>query len=164
MEELAKEFGKIYTLLFKNYSKNHTLDELINYHNKIGKDGDLITYGEALDIFESICENDKIMKLIKDLKDRIKPIENYKFEIGYESKHELLPIEYRLNTIMLRSSLKQIQYNVSIKNASLLTGIPETTIKQACQQERLLNTLKTSNTWIVNLNEIAEYWGLQNNN
>lgn len=161
MIKAINKFAKIYTLLFKHYSKNHTLQELIEYHDRFGKNGTLITYGDALDKFRSICTSDSIMALINELQGEIEPIKDYRFEIGYDSVHNLLPIEYKLNTMMLRGAFKNIQNDTNIKNASKITGISESAIKQACQQGRLINTCKSGKSWIVNLNEIKEYWGLE---
>lgn len=38
--------------------------------------------------------------------------------------------------------------------------ITETAVKQACQQERLLNTQKIGKTWLVHIPECRAYWNI----
>lgn len=38
--------------------------------------------------------------------------------------------------------------------------VTESAVKQACQQERLLNTKKIGKTWIVNIEECRAYWNI----
>ncbi len=51
-------------------------------------------------------------------------------------------LENELDQYVLRRTFFMITSMVTIKDASELLDIPEITIKQACQQERLLNTEK----------------------
>ena len=51
---------------------------------------------------------------------------------------------------------------VKIKDAikELNNKVTETAIKQACQQERLLNTKKVGKTWMVHIPECRAYWNI----
>lgn len=161
MEELIKEFATLYTLTFKHYFRNgYPLDEIDKYADAIGKEGTLITYGEALNNLISVCHSETLLKRMHELACKFDEVSHYRFEVGYSYVQELTPLEYRLNNIMLKTSFKCTQHDVLLKYASDITGIPETTIKQACQQGRLINVSKAGKVWLVNLNEVKEYWGI----
>ncbi|MGV2685418.1 hypothetical protein GNF82_13600 [Clostridium perfringens] len=48
--------------------------------------------------------------------------------------------------------------SITIKQAAEKTGVSESAIKQACQQDRLLNKRKVGTTWLVSETEVREYW------
>lgn len=160
MEKYAvEEFGKIFVLLFKHFTTiGYKTKDLYEFSVYICREGELITYGECLYRFKNICKSDKIKDMIIDLEKHIEPIKNLRFEYGYENTKELTDKEYKINVMMLKSVLKTMQNDTTLKVASELTLISESTIKQACQQGRLLNVYKSGATWIVNLNEVAKYW------
>lgn len=159
MEELIKEFATLYTLTFKHYFRNgYPLEEIDKYAEAIGKEGTLTTYGEALNNLMSVCHSEILLKRMWNLACKFDEVSCYRFEVGYSYAQKLTPLEYRLNNIMLKTSFKCIQNDMSLKDASIITGVPETTIKQACQQERLINVSKVGKIWLVNLNEVKEYW------
>lgn len=164
MEELVIEFTKIFVLLFKYLTRiGHSTKELYKFSVQVANKGELVTYGECIAKFREICPSDKILVMIDDLEPRLKPIENLTFEYGYTNSKELSLLEYKLNNVMLKTVLRLIDNDTTLKNASKFTGIPENTIKHACQQERLMNVYKAGSGWIVNLNEIEEYWDCKSN-
>ena len=40
-------------------------------------------------------------------------------------------------------------------------GLTESAVKQACQQQRILNTKKIGKSWIVHIPECRAYWNIQ---
>ena len=48
---------------------------------------------------------------------------------------------------------------VGIKYIVENLGLSENAIKQACQQENLLNTQKVGKTWLIHISECRSYWG-----
>ena len=49
---------------------------------------------------------------------------------------------------------------VGIKDIAKYLGLTESAVKQACQQNRLLNTRKIGKTWLVHIPECRAYWGI----
>lgn len=161
MEKLVEQFGEIYVLIFKYLSRLGICASVsYKFLNQTESDG-FPTYGEYLSKFKKLCQSNKIMDMIEDLEKDIDPIKDLRFEDKHDITGELTCLEYRLNTVMLKTVIKLIREDVPLQVASKLTGIPETTIKHACQKERLMNVYKRGNSWVVNLNEIQEYWGCE---
>lgn len=153
---LVQEFAKIHVLLFKTLSRSGVVyEDYLNLDDIIVNEDKLKTYKNVLSYYKIINKNKDIDKMILNLESRYVSIENLRFNLIDKN---LSKREYRLNAIFYKEIVTIIRNDISIRIAAKLTGITETTIKQACQQERLLNTYKISNNWIVNLKEVKEYW------
>lgn len=155
-DDLVKEFARIHVLLFKTLSRNGVVyEDYLNLDHIIVNEDKLKTYKNVMSYYKTINKNEDIDKMISSLELIYKPIEDLRFNIIDKN---LNIREYRLNAIFYKEIVNIIRCDISIRIAAKLTGITETTIKQACQQERLLNTYKISKNWIVNLKEVQEYW------
>lgn len=153
---LIKEFAKIHVLLFKTLSRSGVVyEDYLNLDSVVVSENKLKTYRNVLSYYKIINKNEDISKMILNLESRYMLIENLRFNITDKS---LSRRECRLSAIFYKEIVTIIRNDISIKIAAKLTGITETTIKQACQQERLLNTYKVANKWVVNLKEVKEYW------
>ena len=156
IENVIIEFTKVHVVFFKTLKRNffyknyqRSFEEMIYKH-----DGH--TYKEVLDFYKETNENLLINDMILNLEKRIDLIADFYFGLhGANFTSE----NYRINAIFYRSIVDIIAYDINIKIATDITGISETTIKQACQQGRLINTYKVGKIWIVNLKEMSEYWG-----
>ncbi|APR02742.1 hypothetical protein CLQ_13423 (plasmid) [Clostridium botulinum Af84] len=104
-----------------------------------------------------IRNNEDIINDIVELKDKIDNSEIKELHFGMETYSHL---EYELDQYVFRRTFFMITSMVTIKYASELLDIPEITIKQACQQERLLNTEKIGRGWRVHLPECRAYWNI----
>ena len=123
------------------------------------------TYGLAIANLKSnifkYCDNstylkESVIKLEEIINNH--PIKDIRF--GLEPQKKFTKEEVQLDIYKLQQTLSLTTGMISIKNAAEIIGVPESTIKQACQQERLMNTIKISKTWIVNLNECKTYWNI----
>ncbi|APH14019.1 hypothetical protein NPD5_3828 [Clostridium sporogenes] len=119
-----------------------------------------VTYSKAIDNLLKhsrmrIHDNDDIINNIVELKDKIDNSEIKDLHFGMAVSSGL---ENELDQYVLRRTFFMITSMVTIKDASELLDIPEITIKQACQQERLLNTEKIGRGWRVHLPECRAYW------
>lgn len=157
LEILVKDFVKIHVILFKTIQRNSaTYYDYKKILDIIVYDDQFKTYKDVFNFYKEKNKNETINHLLKKLEHRFYLIENVKF--GLTSK-DLLPIDYKINSMFYCGIIKLIAHDVNIKLASELTGITEAAIKQACQQERLLSVYKIGKTWVVNLYEVSEYWG-----
>lgn len=159
MEKLVQEFGEIQVLVFKHTSRFDMYSPI--RYKFFDQTKSCITYGECLYELKRISKSNKIINMIEDFEKRFDPIKDLRFEIKHDITGSLTCLEYMLNTVMLKTIIDFIKEDVPLQTASKLTGIPETTIKHACQKERLLNVYKRGNSWVVNLKEIKEYWGCE---
>lgn len=121
-----------------------------------------ITYAKAVEnLFKHaknrIHDKQDILDDILELKNRINESEIKELQFGMETHSEL---EYELDQYVLRRTFYMITSMLTIKDASELLEIAESTIKQACQQERLLNTEKIGRNWRVHIPECRAYWNI----
>ena len=61
---------------------------------------------------------------------------------------------------MLKRKFFMINEMVGIKELCSILGLTESAVKQACQQERLLNTKKIGKNWMVHIPECRAYWNI----
>ncbi|NFC67304.1 DNA-binding protein [Clostridium botulinum] len=121
-----------------------------------------LTYSKAIDNLLKhakmrIHDKKDIIDNILELKNRINDSEIKELHFGMETSSHL---EYELDQYLLRRTFFMITSMLSIKDAAELLGITESAIKQACQQERLLNTEKIGRNWRVHLPECRAYWNI----
>lgn len=122
-----------------------------------------VTYSKAVEnLFKHakmrIHDKQDIIYNILELQDKIDNSEIKDLRFGMITSSGL---EHELDQYVFRRTFFMITSMVTIKDASKLLSIPEITIKQACQSERLLNTEKIGRSWRVHLPECREYWNIQ---
>lgn len=167
-KELIKEMVKLQVLYVRWVERNTDL--------RCHSFGDLdvilkgkkftITYKEAVENLktniEKYCENDYLLKSVLQLKKNIYESELSNLRFGYEPQKKFTDLEYSLNIEVLQRTIFMLNGMVEIKHIVENLGIKESTIKQACQQERLLNTKKLGRTWMVHIPECRSYWDIPN--
>lgn len=125
------------------------------------------TYGAAAEnLYENMkkyCNNNVyLMENTLQLKENIldSKIQNLRF--GIEPQLKFSEKEKNLDTELTRRQLYYTSNMVSIKDVVGIFNnvVTESAVKQACQQERLLNTKKIGKTWIVNIEECRAYWNI----
>lgn len=124
------------------HSQNLTIVKATNYlKNKIDKDSNIAYLKDEISELQEEINNSSI--------------KNYKFWNGKFSKEE-----NKLDNLVMKRLFFMETSFAGIKQAEEYTGVTESTIKQACQQERLLNTKKLGKSWLVHLPEVRAYWNI----
>lgn len=100
--------------------------------------------------------NEEIIKLEKAIMES--NLKDLRF--GVEPQKKFTKKEHELDTYKLQVTFFMINEMVGIKYIVENLGIAETTVKQACQQERLLNTKKIGKNWMVHIPECRAYWNI----
>lgn len=145
-------------------AKNTGFRQMITYRDLekiILKNSTYATYGEAArNLKENIqlfSRNEYLKKSIFELEQKVisSNIKNLRFGLAPSLTKE----EHDLDTFMMRVRFLFLDH-AEIKKISEVTGIKISTIKQACQSERLLNTQKVGATWMASLHEVKQYWRL----
>ena len=118
----------------------------------------------SLDLKDNIIKNSSIEYLLLEIvklheEINLSPIKDYKFW-----RAGLNDAEEKLDTLAVNRLFYMDASYVTITTASEELGITESAIKQACQQERLLNTRKLGKTWLVHIPECRAYWNKPNCN
>lgn len=157
MEDLIIEFANLHIAFLRSLNNSGvTYEEYEKLMNKINQTNGTLTYGEILDKYRHKTKDANVMKMIVDLDNKIDVIRDLR--MGGIHVSGLTSIEYMLQSIFYR----YLYYNLislrPLKIASDLTGIPVTSIKQACQQGRLKKALKANGSWKVDVSEVKEYW------
>lgn len=133
------------------------------------------THGKVQEVLYRGCDFANASEAIKNLKrniferthsaalkERVEKLEKNShndFKIGVDRKNSFSEEERELNYKMMQFYIELLNGMLTIKDASNILNIPESTIKQACQQERIMNTQKIGKTWVVNIEECKTYWG-----
>lgn len=108
-----------------------------------------------------LCGNsDYLVSETLKLKEEIENNDIKELRFGLEPRKKFTELENELNTELTKYHLLYNSDTVEIKKAAeILDGkVTESAIKQACQQERLMNTKKVENVWLVSLSECRNYW------
>jgi hypothetical protein len=123
------------------------------------------TYHQAVENLKSnikmYCKSDYLLESVLKLEAEIEDSNISNLRFGLEPQKKFSDLEKELDTEMLKRKLFMITEMVGIKDAAEMLGLTETAIKQACQQERLLNTKKISKLWLVHIPECKEYWNIK---
>lgn len=127
------------------------------------------TYKEAVDnLYSNIkqfCkENDYLMEEVLILKEEVENSSIKELRFGREPQKRFLDEENLLDSYMLKRTFFMINEMVGIKDAAEMLDLTESAIKQACQQERLLNTRKVGKSWMVHIPECRSYWNKPDTN
>ena len=100
------------------------------------------------------------MSEVIKLKEEIENSNIKELRFGLEPQKKFTELESELDMELTKYHLLYNSDTVEIKRVvELLDGkVTESAIKQACQQERLMNTKKVGNVWLVSLSECRNYW------
>lgn len=113
---------------------------------------------------DKYCKNEylsgEIIKLSKEIENS--SIKDLRF--GLEPDKKFSEMEYELDKYEMMCRLFMSTSMVGIKYIVENFGLTESAVKQACQQERLLNTTKIGRNWMVHIPECANYWNIQYKN
>lgn len=167
-ERMVADLVKLQFLVIR-YVERHTGLKYITLRdvdNVITNGRPTITYSRAI---ENLYKHAKIRirncKIILDriveLKSKIDNSELGKFKFGINTPTK---IEHELDQYLLRRTFFMSTGMVGIKDAAKILNITESAIKQACQQERLLNTKKIGRNWVVHIPECKVYWDIKDIN
>ena len=112
-----------------------------------------------------LCKNsDYLVSETIKLKEEIENSTIKELRFGLEPRKKFTELENELNTELTKYHLLYNSDTVEIKKAAEILDckVTESAIKQACQQERLMNTKKVGNVWLVSISECRNYWNIQN--
>ena len=167
--EIVKKMAKL-NILCARYSERHNIircktwrdiDRLIT-GNKL-----TIKYKDAADVLynniSKICgANEYLVKSALELKVEIYNSDIKDLRLGLEPQRKFTDEENKLDQELIRQKFFYNSEMLEIKEAvEILNGtVTESAIKQACQQERLLNTQKIGKTWLVSGPECRAYWNI----
>lgn len=123
------------------------------------------TYLEAINnlkanIIKHCSSSEYITREMVNLLQDIKESNIKDFRTGVEPKIKFTKEERELDTHRVKRTFFMIGEMVDIKYMAKELGLTESAIKQACQQERLLNTKKIGNNWTVHIPECRAYWNI----
>lgn len=170
-KEIVKELVKLQILCMRWVERNTTLKckthrdmEKILTNNKL-----TCTYGEAVENLKTnitkLCNNSPyLLEEIIKLENEVNNSDIKSLRFGVEPQKKFTEEENELANYKLERTFFMINEMVGIKDAAEILGLTETAIKQACQQERLLNTTKVGKTWLVHLPECRFYWNIKDDN
>ena len=123
-----------------------------------------VTYGEAVHNLkmniEKHCKNDYLIESVSKLKEDIANSDICDLKFGVEPKGGFSKLENMLDTEGLNRRFFMLNEMVGIKYIVENLGLTDSAVKQACQQERLLNTKKIGNNWMVHIPECRAYWNI----
>lgn len=112
-----------------------------------------------------LCKNsDYLVSETIKLKEEIENSTIKELRFGLEPSKKFTELENELDTELTKYHLLYNSDTVEIKKAAEILDckVTESAIKQACQQERLMNTKKVGNVWLVSISECRNYWNIQN--
>lgn len=113
-----------------------------------------------VETIKTYCKSDYLLEEAIKLLDIVKISDIREHRFGYNPQNRFNEEEDRLDNIKTIKAIQMIGYLNSIKDVAKELKLPESRIKQACQQERLLNTKKVGKTWLVDKKECEKYWNL----
>lgn len=123
------------------------------------------TYGEAIKNLkkniEQYCKNSVLIEEVSKLEEDINNSDIKELRFGIEPQRKFTPIEKELDNERIKRQLYMTGEMVGIKYIVENLGLTESAVKQACQQQRILNTKKIGKSWIVHIPECRAYWNIQ---
>ena len=167
--ELVRKLTKLQILCMRYVERNTSLRcrSFRDMDRIITKNKLTCTYREAVenlqDNIKKYCNNSSYLtEEILNLKENMNNSSIKDLRFGIEPQKKFTEEENRLDEEMLKRKFFMTNCMVKIKDAikELNNKVTETAIKQACQQERLLNTKKVGKTWMVHIPECRAYWNI----
>lgn len=111
------------------------------------------TYLQAVDNLKNnilkYCDNNYLTEEVLRLEISIKNSTIKDLRFGVEPQKKFTEEENKLDQYKIECTLFMLNDMVPIKYVVENLGLTESAVKQACQQERLLNTRKVGKTWLV---------------
>lgn len=166
-KELIKQMVKLQVLCVRWVERNTNLQcKTFGDMDRILKGGKLtITYKDAVknlrSNIEKHCKNEYLLNSILELTTEINNSEISDLRFGFEPQRKFTNLEQELDNEVLKRTMYMTGEMVGIKYIGEHLGVAETTVKQACQQERLLNTTKVGKSWVVHIPECRAYWNIK---
>ena len=166
-EDMVSDLAKLHVLLIRYVERNTNLKVVSMKDFEMVLQGGKMTCTYAWGIqtlkkyITQFCKNEKIIELMKDLEERILNSDLKDMRFGISPQRKFTDLEYELNDLLSR---RQMYMNIEMKSLAFISeqiGLSVSTIKQACQQERLLNTQKHGKTWLAHIDECREYWNIE---
>ncbi|MBW6408782.1 hypothetical protein [Clostridium weizhouense] len=165
-KEIIKQLVKLQILTMRWIERNTNLQcsthrdmERILTSNKL-----TCTYLIAINNLKSTiikyCNNDYLNKEVLQLEIAIKESTIKDLRFGLEPQKKFTEEEKELDDYKLKRTFFMINEMVGIKYIVENLGLTESAVKQACQQERLLNTKKIGKNWMVHIPECRAYWNI----
>lgn len=170
-KELVKELVKLQILCVRWVERNTNLScsTQRDMDSVLTKNKFTCTYAEGVmnlkNNIEEYCKESKyLLENVVELEIKIKNSSIAKCRFGLEPQKKFTEEEKNLNEYMLKRTLFMINEMVGIKYITENYGLTDGAIKQACQQERLLNTKKVGKSWMVHIPEVLNYWNVTRKN
>lgn len=166
-KEMVKQLVKLQVLTVRWVERNTSLRcpthrdcERVLTSNKL-----TCTYGEAIknliNNIKKYCKSSYLIEEALKLEEAINSSEIKNLRFGIEPQRKFTDEEQELDTYKIKVFLYMINGMVDIKYMAKNYDLTESAIKQACQQERLLNTRKVGKTWMVHIYECKAYWNIK---
>lgn len=170
---LVRRLAKLQILCIRYIERNTSLrcKTFKDIDRIITNDKLTCTYKEIIEnLYNNIkkyCNNceyllEESLKLKEEINNN--SIKNLRF--GVETQKKFTKEEKELNNEILKEKFFMTNCMVGIKDVVKILDnkVTATAIKQACWQERLLNTKKVGKTWLVHIPECRAYWNIPNTN
>jgi len=108
------------------------------------------------------CNNSSyLMEEIVKLEEDIKKSNIKELRFGIEPQKKFTEEEKELDCYRIKRMFFMTNEMVSIRYIADNLGLTESAVKQACQQQRLMNTKKVGKTWMVHFPECKNYWNIK---
>lgn len=166
-KEIVKQLVKLQILCMRwverntnlKCSTNRDMDRILT-SNKL-----TCTYGEAVQNLKyntiKFCrESSYLLEKVAKLEREIIESSIKDLRFGLEPQKNFTQEEKELDNYKLQRTFFMINEMVGIKFIVDALGLTESQVKQACQQERLLNTKKIGRNWMVHIPECRAYWNI----
>lgn len=166
-KDMVKQLVKLQILCMRWVERNTNLKcsthrdiDRILANNKL-----TCTYGEAVENLKNniikLCGGSNyLIEEIAKLEKEIMGSSIKELRFGVEPQKKFTVEEKELDNYKLQRTFFMINEMVGIKYIVETLGLTESQVKQACQQERLLNTKKIGRNWMVHIPECRAYWNI----
>lgn len=166
-KEMVKQLVKLQILCMRWVERNTTLTcathrdmDSILTSNKL-----TCTYGDAVgnlknNIIKFCRESNYLVEEVTKLQEEIMESDIKALRFGIEPQKKFTEEEKELDNYKLQRTFYMINEMVGIKYIVEALKLTESQVKQACQQERLLNTKKLGKNWMVHIPECRTYWNI----
>lgn len=109
---------------------------------------------------EKYCDSNYLYEEVIKLENIISTSDIKNLRFGIEPQKKFTEEEKKLDDYKLQVLFFMLNEMVEIKYLAKKLDLTESAVKQACQQERLMNTRKVGNTWLVHIPECRAYWNI----
>lgn len=165
--ELIEKLMKLNILYIREMARNKyiKLQNMGQLTEPIGSHSPGITVLKAANCLKiKIERNSKIQYIKEEMEQLYTEIEKSDIKDCKFINNCITDKEKQLDDIATKRLFFMDTSFVGLKDAEEILGISESALKQACQQERLLNTKKLSRNWMVHIPECRAYWNIPDMN